>query len=45
VIGSLSYLTPLISTLGLIAIGGKSLTPLSAAAMLLIIAGAVLGIN
>jgi drug/metabolite transporter (DMT)-like permease len=45
VIGSLSYLTPLISTLGLVAVAGKPFTPLSAAAMVLIIAGAVIGIS
>ncbi|HUI72541.1 MAG TPA: DMT family transporter [Spirochaetia bacterium] len=43
VIGSLSYLTPLLSTLALVAIGGKPFTALSAAAMALIIAGAVIG--
>jgi drug/metabolite transporter (DMT)-like permease len=43
VIGSLSYLTPLISTLALVLLGGRLLTPLSAAAMLLIVSGAVVG--
>ncbi len=43
VIGSLSYVTPLISTLALVFLGGKSLTPLSALAMALIVAGAVVG--
>jgi len=43
VIGSLSYLTPLLSTLALVAIGGKTFTALSAVAMALIIAGAVVG--
>ncbi|MBN1371182.1 MAG: DMT family transporter [Anaerolineaceae bacterium] len=43
VIGSLAYLTPLLSTLNLVLIGGKQLTPLSFLAMCLIIAGAVVG--
>jgi drug/metabolite transporter (DMT)-like permease len=43
VIGSLSYLTPMLSTLALVAIGGKRFTALSAVAMALIIAGAVVG--
>jgi drug/metabolite transporter (DMT)-like permease len=43
VIGSLSYVTPMLSTLALVAIGGKPFTPLSAVAMALIIAGAVVG--
>jgi drug/metabolite transporter (DMT)-like permease len=43
VIGSLSYLTPLLSTLALVALGGKPFTALSAVAMALIIAGAVVG--
>lgn len=43
VIGSLSYVTPLLSTLALVAVGGKALTALSAVAMALIIAGAALG--
>jgi drug/metabolite transporter (DMT)-like permease len=43
VIGSLAYLTPLTSTLVLVVIGGKSLSPLSAVAMLLIVSGAILG--
>jgi len=43
VIGSLSYLTPLLSTLALVLIAGKPLTALSALAMALIIAGAVIG--
>ena len=42
-IGSLSYLTPLLSTLLLVAVGGKPFTAVSAAAMALIIAGAVIG--
>ena len=43
VIGSLSYLTPLISTLALLLLGGKRLTALSGVAMVLIIAGAAVG--
>lgn len=43
VIGSLSYLTPLLSTLALVAIGGKAFTALSAVAMALIVAGAAVG--
>jgi drug/metabolite transporter (DMT)-like permease len=43
VIGSLSYLTPLLSTFNLVVVGGKSLTWVSAAAMLLIVAGACIG--
>nr|HMN62397.1 hypothetical protein [Anaerolinea sp.] len=42
-IGSLAYLTPLLSTLNLVLFAGQSLTPLSFAAMLLIVTGAVLG--
>jgi drug/metabolite transporter (DMT)-like permease len=42
-IGSLSYVTPLLSTLALTLAGGRSLSPLTAAAMVLIIAGAVIG--
>ncbi len=43
IIGSLSYLTPLLSTLNLIIFGGRRLSAVSALAMVLIIAGAVLG--
>jgi drug/metabolite transporter (DMT)-like permease len=43
VIGSLSYLTPMLSTLALVAIGGKPFTALSGLAMALIIAGALVG--
>ncbi|HEX9012681.1 MAG TPA: DMT family transporter [Anaerolineaceae bacterium] len=43
VIGSLAYLTPLASTLVLVLLGGKSLTWVSAAAVVLIVGGAVLG--
>lgn len=42
-IGSLAYLTPLLSTLNLVLFAGQRLTPLSFAAMLLIVTGAVLG--
>ena len=42
-IGSLAYLTPLLSTLNLVLFAGQRLTPLSLAAMLLIVAGAVVG--
>jgi drug/metabolite transporter (DMT)-like permease len=43
VIGSLAYLTPLLSTLNLILFGGQRLSWVSAAAMALIICGAVVG--
>ena len=43
IIGSLAYLTPLTSTLVLVLAGGRALTWVSGAAMLLIILGAVLG--
>jgi len=43
VIGALAYLTPLLSTLNLVWIGGQRLTGLAFAAMLLIIAGALVG--
>jgi drug/metabolite transporter (DMT)-like permease len=43
VIGALSYLTPLLSTLNLVMLGGKRLTAASAAAMALIVAGAAVG--
>lgn len=42
-IGSLTYLTPLTSTLVLVIIGGRSLTWVSGAAMLLVVLGAVIG--
>jgi drug/metabolite transporter (DMT)-like permease len=42
-IGSLAYLTPLLSTINLVLIGGQRITGLSFAAMLLIIIGAVVG--
>jgi len=43
VIGSLSYLTPLLSTLALVVIAGKPLTLQSGLAMALIVAGAAVG--
>jgi drug/metabolite transporter (DMT)-like permease len=43
VIGSLSYMTPLLSTLALTLIGGRPMSLLAAAAMALIVAGAVTG--
>ena len=43
IIGSLAYLTPLTSTLVLVVLGGRSLTWVSALAMLLIVGGAVIG--
>ena len=42
-IGSLAYLTPLLSTLWLVLFGGRHLTALSGCAMGLIVAGAVVG--
>ena len=43
VIGSLAYLTPLASTLNLVVFGGRRLSPVSALAMGLIVAGAAVG--
>ncbi len=43
VIGSLAYLTPLLSTLNLALFGGRRLTGVSALAMLLIVGGALVG--
>jgi len=43
IIGALAYLTPLASTLLLVAIGGRTLTWVSVVAMVLILAGAVIG--
>jgi drug/metabolite transporter (DMT)-like permease len=43
VIGSITYLTPLLSTLWLIMAGGKKLTWVSGLAMLLLISGAIIG--
>ena len=39
IIGSLAYLIPLTSTLVLVVLGGRSLEPIAAAAMILIVAG------
>jgi drug/metabolite transporter (DMT)-like permease len=43
IIGSLSYLTPLLSTLALTLVGGRRMSPLAGVAMVLIVAGAVTG--
>jgi len=43
VIGALSYLTPLLSTLNLVALGGKRLSPVALIAMALIVSGAGIG--
>ena len=43
IIGSLSYLTPLLSTLALSLLGGRRMSLLAGAAMALIVAGAVTG--
>ncbi len=43
IIGSMSYLTPLTSTLVLVLVGGRSFTWVSAVAMLLIFSGAIIG--
>jgi drug/metabolite transporter (DMT)-like permease len=43
VIGALTYLTPLLSTLNLVMLGGKHLSVISLAAMGLIVAGAITG--
>jgi drug/metabolite transporter (DMT)-like permease len=43
VIGALSYLTPLLSTMNLVLLGGKRLSPVAIIAMSLIVAGAVVG--
>lgn len=44
ILGALAYLTPVISTLGLIFFAGKTLTPATALAMVLIIGGASSGL-
>ena len=44
VIGALSYLTPVLSTLGLILFAGQTLTPASGLAMVLILSGASSGL-
>ena len=43
IVGSLAYLTPFLSTLLLILLGGRELTSTSAVAMVLILAGAAVG--
>ena len=43
IIGSLSYMTPLTSTLVLVVLGGRSFTWVSAVAMVLIFSGAIIG--
>ena len=43
VIGALSYLTPLLSTLNLVLLGGKRMSPTAGIAMSLIVAGAAVG--
>ena len=43
VIGALAYLTPFLSTLVLVLVGGRRFSPLAAGAMALIVAGAVVG--
>ena len=43
IIGSLAYLTPLLSTLNLVVAGGKTLTWVTGAAMILIMTGAIVG--
>jgi drug/metabolite transporter (DMT)-like permease len=43
IVGAMSYLTPMLSTLWLILLGGKSLTPVSALAMLMLVAGSLIG--
>jgi drug/metabolite transporter (DMT)-like permease len=43
VVGALSYLTPMLSTLWLVLLGGEALTPVSVVAMLLLVAGSLIG--
>ena len=43
IVGSLSYLTPMLSTLWLVLLGGEALTPVSGVAMLLLVAGSLIG--
>jgi drug/metabolite transporter (DMT)-like permease len=43
IVGSLSYLTPMLSTLWLVLLGGEDLTPVSGVAMLLLVAGSLIG--
>jgi drug/metabolite transporter (DMT)-like permease len=43
IVGALSYLTPMLSTLWLLLLGGETLTPVSGLAMLLLVAGSLIG--
>jgi drug/metabolite transporter (DMT)-like permease len=43
IVGALSYLTPMLSTLWLVLLGGEALTPVSMVAMLLLVAGSLIG--
>jgi drug/metabolite transporter (DMT)-like permease len=43
IIGSLAYLTPLLSTMNLVLFGGKKVGPLALVALVLIVGGAALG--
>lgn len=43
IVGAMSYLTPTLSTLWLVLLGGQSLTPVSGVAMLLLVAGSLIG--
>jgi drug/metabolite transporter (DMT)-like permease len=43
ILGSLAYLTPMLSTLNLLLFAGKTLTLVTISAMVLIVGGAVLG--
>ncbi|MBN2334160.1 DMT family transporter [Candidatus Bathyarchaeota archaeon] len=43
VVGALSYLTPLLSTLWLVLLGGEAFTSVSGVAMLLLVAGSLIG--
>jgi drug/metabolite transporter (DMT)-like permease len=43
IVGALSYLTPMLSTLWLVLLGGEPLTPVSMVAMLLLVAGSLMG--
>jgi len=43
IVGALSYLTPTLSTLWLVLLGGEALTPVSGVAMLLLVAGSLIG--
>jgi drug/metabolite transporter (DMT)-like permease len=43
IVGAMSYLTPTLSTLWLVLLGGEALTPVSGVAMLLLVAGSLIG--